>query len=190
MVLALRRRILAPEIVRQVAPIVVLPIVMGPRGVEWQSGVDEETRRTFIMSLSSASRSGKFPVIATAIDGSLSKEDISDFVSAETGALSLRVSLIPIGGDVSGIHGADGTVSVPAVIKHLAEEGKMDSTKLSVNKWLLKFDPMVMTNEVAALEMGDFRSIVRVVLIYLGEIRDLDLDKYDDKVERYLKAQA
>lgn len=191
LVLALRRMVLARNIAQTDAPIFVLPIVNGPNGVEWQSGVDEKTQEQIIRSVNEVKEGSRELKTVIALDGSLTKSDIATFVSGESRRLDVDLNLLNVvGNEAQGIHGEEGTVNVPAVIKYLAENGRTTREAMSVSDWLLRFNPVVYANEVSALDLGDFRNIVKVMLILAGEIKPLDLGKYDNKVERYLKAQA
>ena len=197
--LDLRRMVLGRNIPRKDFRIYVLPIVSGPNGAEWQSGLDQGTRDNLVKELNrqtkvdekDSRKEGGIRVVF-ALDGSLSRKDIAEFITNEEQRLKLTPAILHIAGneDSRGIHGDDGTINVPALIKYLAENQKVTNEIMSVSDFLMRYTPVIYANEVSALDFGDYKNIVKVMLILAGEIKPLDLDKYDDKVERYLKAQA
>jgi phosphomannomutase len=176
---------------RAVVDIPVLPLVKGPDGVMWQSGTDEATIKKSISLINGMTNDlgdNKAPIAISAFDGELTSEEIKNFLANNGVENFNRVHIL--GSEIPGIHNADGTlVDVPEILKYVGKN-VFGWGAMRTHFWYLQMSPNVYTNEPAILDLGDFRDIIRVILIRLGEIKPLDLDQYNDKVERYLKAQA
>ncbi|MBK8575783.1 MAG: mannose-6-phosphate isomerase, class I [Elusimicrobia bacterium] len=169
----------------------VLPLVMGPDGVMWQPGTDQLTidkSKSLINEINDTLGDNKTPIAIAAFDGTLTSDQIKAFLSNEGVSTENRVLIL--GSEIPGIHNVDGTlVDVPEILKHVGKT-VYGWGALKAHFWYLQMAPKVYTNEPANLDLGEFRNIIQVILIHLGQIKPLDLDQYNDKVERYLKAQA
>jgi hypothetical protein len=166
-----------------------LPLVKDPATgkVTWQSGVDEKTQKLHISQINSKVAAKVSSVAIFALDQSLTAEEIQSFLETQTVATGQGI-LHVMGSELKGLYRADGTMDVEVIGAALPGE---IGVQMSPNqKWYEVINLQIYTSEPAALYLGRYWNVVNVLLLIAGEIKKLDLDQYDNKVERYLKIQA